>query len=108
MPQFKEIPAGAYDPSEVAEVSEDSLREAVDAAREVVDEIRAAQYEIRQTTPKPKLLDALAESDVALQDAIRKLNHAERALGRFLRTNENPQVISVGTASESSEAGGVE
>jgi hypothetical protein len=103
MPQFENIPAGAYDPEAEADVSEESLEVAVAEAREEVDRIRAEQYEIRQTAPKAKLLEALQPSDAELQEAIVALSDAERRLGRFRGAGPG-QTVPVGTASDSEEA----
>lgn len=103
MPQFKEIPAGAYDPDEVVEVTEESLQEAVESAQERVEEIRSQRLEVRATAPKGKALAALAETEQDFQGALKSLADAEKALGRFRGAGEGTRVA-VGTATEKGRA----
>lgn len=102
MPIHADIEAGAYDPAEAAEVTAESLEEATAAAHAVVEEIKVQQYEIRDTTGKPHLLEALADSDAELVSAIAEANQAERVYGRFVGSSPG-QTVAVGTASDSEE-----
>ncbi len=107
MPIHDDIEAGAYDPEEAGEVTEESLVAAVDVAQTLVDEISVQRHEIRDTTGKRFVLEALAETDQPHVDAIVAVNQANKALGRFLGSGPG-QSVEVGTASDSETVGGDE
>ena len=104
MPKVVEIPAGAYEPEDV-EVSEESLRAAIEEAQERVAEVKAQRRDARENAPRSVLREALAETDQAYVDAIDALNNAERALGRFLRSDQAAHHVVVDGASESGSVG---
>ncbi len=104
MPIHADIEAGAYDPETASEVTAESLAEAVATAHALVEEIKAVQYEIQDTTGKAHLLEALADSDAELVEAISEANQAERVYGRFLGSGPG-QTVAVGTAKDSEEVG---
>lgn len=103
MPKIVEIEAGAYDPAEL-EVTEESLRANVEAAREQLSAMREKRREIRDTVPMRQVAEALAETDDDHVAAVDALNDAERALGRFLRTDEAAQHVALEAASDAEVA----
>ncbi len=107
MPIHADIEAGAYDPEEAGDVTVESLIAAVDEAQTLVDEISAQRHEIRDTTGKRHVLEALEETDESHVAAIALLNQNQRVLGRFLGSGPG-QSVEVGTASDSETVGGDE
>lgn len=100
MPKIERIPADAEPPETL---SEKDLEKEIKRAQKTVDTVRKTRGEIRATTPKPQLLEALAETGDELAAAVDHLNRLERALGRARRTGRG-QTVAVGTAASREKA----
>ena len=97
MGEVVNIPAGA-EPE--PEQTEEGLSEALDAAEEAVAKIQTKRQKVRDKTPKPDLLAALAETDDDAADAVAALEAARKAHGRFTRGGGKGQKVPVGSAKE--------
>lgn len=101
MPRFEEIGADEESPSLV---SEEDMEKAVVKAEKEVERIRKIRIQVREETPKAKILEALSETDEEFVAAIDALNEAQRTLGRFRGAQEG-QHVAVGTASDKEKVG---